>query len=75
MKRDLSEQMNLLNKKVLVRGHNYNLKGYSLNNKVLTIFSSKIYAEYGNLKGIYVAISDPQKEIKDALDLRIEYIN
>jgi len=66
--------MSLLGKKVLVRGHNQNLKGYSLNNKVLTVFSSRRYTNYGNLKGAYVAILDPQKEINNALDLKIEFL-
>ena len=69
-----SEKMSLLGKKVLVRGHNQNLKGYSLNNKVLTVFSSRRYTNYGNLKGAYVAILDPQKEINNALDLKIEFL-
>src|SRR3989338_599417 len=71
-----SKQMEILGKNVLVRGHDYQAKGFNLNKKVLTIFTSRMYADYGSLKGVYVAVmDDPKKEIKTAKDLRIEQID
>ncbi|MFH1590033.1 MAG: metallophosphoesterase family protein [archaeon] len=67
------EKMKLLGKNVLVRGHDKDAKGYSYDNRLLTIFSSRIYSDYGKIKGAYVAVmEDPQKELKSALDLKIE---
>ena len=70
-----SEKMKILGKNVLVRGHDYRAKGFSLNDRILTIFTSRAYTGKGMLKGTYVAVmDDPQKEIKSARDLRIEYV-
>jgi len=70
-----SEKMKILGKNVLVRGHDYRAKGFSLNDRILTIFTSRAYTGKGMLKGTYVAVmDDPQKEIKNARDLRIEYV-
>ena len=70
-----SEKMKILGKNVLVRGHDYRAKGFSLNDRILTIFTSRAYTGEGMLKGTYVAVmDDPQKEIKSARDLRIEYV-
>lgn len=69
-----SEKMNILGKNVLVRAHDFGTKGYSLDYRILTLSTCKSYADTGYFKGIYVAvIDDPKKEIKTALDLRIEY--
>ena len=44
--------------KVFVRGHDYNLLGYSIyGDKCLTILSSRLYKEMGN-GGILVAIAE-----------------
>lgn len=69
------KKMDLLDKKILVRGHDHKAKGYTLNNKVLTVVSSELYYAAGNIRGVYVAVLDPQKNIKDARDLKIEQIN
>ena len=69
-----SNKMRMLGKKILLRAHDYREKGYSLNDKILTIFTATQYADRGRLKGAYVAILDPQAEIKTAKDLKIEKI-
>ena len=64
--------MSLLGKNVLVRGHDYNEKGYAFDDRLLTIFSASKFVNHGNLKGKYVAVmDDPQKELKTAKELRI----
>ncbi|MBT5022376.1 hypothetical protein HOK51_03345 [Candidatus Woesearchaeota archaeon] len=66
------EKMKLLEKNVLLRGHDALAKGYCFNNRVLTIFTSEKYIDKGNMKGVFVALmKDPQKEIKTAKDLTI----
>lgn len=70
-----SKKMNILEKKILVRGHHPDAKGYSLDDRILTVFTSQGYADDGNLKGVYVAVLDPQKNINTAKDLKIEEID
>jgi len=64
-----SKKLKLLKKKVLVRGHDYRIKGYSMNDRILTLFSSESYSNRGLLKGRYITILDPQKNLKTAKDL------
>ena len=68
-----TEKMALLESKVLVRGHDAEMKGYSLQDRVLTIFTSRAYNR-GRMPGWYVAVIDPQVEIVSAKDLRIDPI-
>ena len=69
-----SNKMKLLGKNVLLRGHSQSAKGYSLNDRVLTIFTSQKYSSCGSLKGVYVAVMDPQKEIRTAKELDIGFL-
>ncbi|MBL7100369.1 MAG: serine/threonine protein phosphatase [Nanoarchaeota archaeon] len=72
-----SKKMDLLGKNVLVRGHDYREKGYSLDDRILTIFSSRSsqkYVDSGRLKGVYVAVLDSQEIVKTAKNLKIEQI-
>jgi len=71
-----SQRMDELGKKVLVRGHDYRAKGLGLNDRVLTVFSSRQYANQGSLNGIYVAVIDnPKEPIQTARDLRLVFFN
>jgi protein phosphatase len=71
-----SQKMNLIGKQVLVRGHDYDAKGYGLDDRILTIFTSQRYAYDGRLKGVYVAVmDDPQKELNTAKDLKVVWLD
>jgi serine/threonine-protein phosphatase 2B catalytic subunit len=70
-----AKKMRLLKKNVLVRGHDYEEKGYSFNNRLLTIFTSLSYSLDGRMKGAYYAIlDDMQKDIRSTKRLRVEFI-
>lgn len=69
-----SNKMRMIGKKILLRSHDYREKGYSLNDKIVTIFTSTKYADKGRLKGAYVVLLNPQEKIKTAKELKIEQI-
>jgi hypothetical protein len=67
---DLSKFLETVQTKVFIRGHDYNVLGYSLyNDRCLTIFSSREYKNMGN-RGILVACAD--KEITRVAELLVE---
>ena len=67
-----NKTMEKIGKNVLVRGHDYNAKGYSFHDRLLTIFTSSSYSDRGFLKGRYVAVmDDPQKKITNCKELKI----
>jgi protein phosphatase len=66
------QKMALLGKRLLLRAHDYSVKGYSLDDHVLTIFTSDRFKAKGPLKGTYVALmSDPEALIASCRDLEI----
>jgi hypothetical protein len=69
------DKMDLLGKNVLVRGHDSRVKGFSYEDRLLTIFSSHYYNDSSSMKGTFVAVmNNPKKEILTTKDLMIEYI-
>jgi hypothetical protein len=66
-----NKKMSALGKKILLRGHSYDAKGFDFNDRILTIFTSQYYQDRGKLKGSYVAVLDPKKQLKTARDLEI----
>lgn len=71
----LRNKLEVVGARVLVRGHDYRIKGYSLNDRVLTIMTNRLCADVGNLKGVFVARLDPRRKISTARDLAIETID
>lgn len=69
------EKMEILGKKVLLRGHQESMKGYNFEDMALTIMTTIDSINCGNIKGRYVAsLEDPQKEVNTAKDLKIHFI-
>lgn len=66
--------MSLLQRRVLVRGHQYATKGYGMDNKCFTVFSCRRYADYG-LSGVHALSFDPQNQVDSALDLKLHYLS
>ncbi len=72
---ELSIFLKNISAKVMIRGHDYNTLGYSIyDNKCLTIFSSRLYANKGN-SGILIAKSKLDKKINNVLDLEVEDVS
>lgn len=72
---ELSIFLKNIGAKVMIRGHDYNTLGHSIyNNKCLTIFSSRLYANKGN-SGVLIAKSKLDKKINNILDLEVEDVS
>ncbi len=68
--KDLNRFLKYINANVFIRGHDYNLNGFSIyNDKCLTIFSSRRYKNMGN-NGILVAKAE--KKISKVKDLIVK---
>lgn len=63
--------MNRLGMEVLIRAHDYYAKGIIFNKKCLTLFTSKYYSSFGNIKGRIIAIVDLSIPIKTTDDFEI----
>ncbi len=50
------KQMSKLGKEILIRAHNYNIKGFSKDKRHLTLFTSKTYENKGNIPGRHIAV-------------------
>ncbi len=79
------KKMRLLRKRVLIRGHDQDSKGYSMDGRILTVLTSRRYKNspgYDNrpefrrncLLGSFVAVLDPQKRIMTARDLDLDVL-
>ncbi|MFW3146983.1 MAG: metallophosphoesterase family protein [Thermoplasmatota archaeon] len=73
-RKELEEFLTFVNCKVLLRGHDYNTKGYSLyDRKVLTLFTSRRYLDKG-AKGIFSVHTILQEKVNDTSDLGIRNV-
>ncbi|MFQ6071554.1 MAG: metallophosphoesterase family protein [Methanosarcinales archaeon] len=63
--------MNRLGLKILIRAHDYAVKGIIFNKKCLTLFTSQYYSDKGFLKGRLIAIVDLSKKLKSTDDIEI----
>lgn len=66
-----SQKMKMLGASVLVRGHDFRVKGLSLQDRVVTLMSAEHYADRGPVTGILIAHLDPTATVTTGLDLRI----
>jgi hypothetical protein len=66
--------MKKLNKTILIRGHDPNVKGMLFNKKCLTLITSKDYSNKGPIKGRLIAIADLKKKINNVSNLKIKQI-
>lgn len=75
-----NDKMKIFKKELLIRGHDYNVKGLGFGGRCITVFTSKQYADYPSnehycdkgIKGCFVVII--RKNFKIAKDAKIEDI-
>ena len=66
--------LTLLGRTVLLRGHKPSQKGYAFHDRLLTIFTSQVYAEKGAQKGTYVAVLSSEKNVSTCKDLELRFV-
>jgi hypothetical protein len=70
----LRSKLEIAGGRLLIRGHDFRTKGYSLNDRVLTIMTNQACAGVGNIRGAFVARLDPRRRIATARDLAIDVL-
>lgn len=66
---DILKLQETFNIKLIIRGHQPSLKGISLNNRVITLLTSSIYAKTGRMKGRLITIIERKNIDKEDIIL------